>query len=463
MAGVRNEALPSGKYQGWYFNYRGKRTFFVGTCRRMQTLRMAERIEDEHQQVKLGYRPVPKSADRHAKRPFSEVADEYLAWGESQGGRGGRPWSERHAAKRRSLIKWWERHLGLDALADLDGILSRAEKALRELQDTGRTGKTLQNYAEGLKSFGNWCVRRGYLAEDPLKDLVAFDTTPKTKRRAMTAEEIKKLLDVVPEHRRLLYEVALTSGLRAKELRSLSVDHLDVTGGGLRLDAAWTKNRKPGFQYLRKDLVRRLVLFAESGIAKKLYEQRYLRCDSKLNGTKDPLLYVPTQPAREMERDLTTAKILRWTPEGKIDFHAFRVAYITFVLEAGASAKEAQTMARHSTPNLTMNVYARTRENRLAELAEKVGEVAFPKKKCAHSVHARATGTDDLSANGLQAQGLQAVSHGGANRPQIKRAWANLTSSTRHPTYPRYAHLHYKPKRDKKYCQIKIAVALAFE
>ena len=55
-------------------------------------------------------------------------------------------------------------------------------------------------------------------------------------------------------------------------------------------------------------------------------------------------------------------------PEGKVDFHACRVAYISLLFEAGVSTKEAQTLARHSTLDLTLNTYARTREDRLTKL-----------------------------------------------------------------------------------------------
>ncbi len=81
-----------------------------------------------------------------------------------------------------------------------------------------------------------------------------------------------------------------------------------------------------------------------------------------------------------MDLDLNRAEIHKITSEGKIDFHACRTAYITFVIESGASVKEVQELARHSTPNLTMNTYARTRNDRLAQIAEKVGEQVI--KKC---------------------------------------------------------------------------------
>ena len=71
---------------------------------------------------------------------------------------------------------------------------------------------------------------------------------------------------------------------------------------------------------------------------------------------------------------MTLAGIPKVTKEGKIDFHSCRVAFVTFVLEAGASVKEAQTLARHATPELTMNVYGRTRDARLSQVAERVGE-----------------------------------------------------------------------------------------
>jgi len=225
-----------------------------------------------------------------------------------------------------------------------------------------------------LAAFCSWCVRLGYLQDDPLRAMTSIDTTPQTRRRAISPDEIQRLLEVCPPHRRLLLETAFMSGLRANELRHLTTAHIDFERGGLILEAEWTKNRKDGLQPLPDDLLHRLKAFAESGEPARLYAARYQRKDAESDAPEDPLLYVPTHPAREFDKDLEAAGIPKVTPQGKLDFHACRLAYINLVIESGASIKEAQELARHSTPQLTMNVYGRVRQERLAQTVDKVAD-----------------------------------------------------------------------------------------
>ena len=48
-----------------------------------------------------------------------------------------------------------------------------------------------------------------------------------------------------------------------------------------------------------------------------------------------------------------------------------------FIIESGVTVKEAQTLARHSTPDLTMNVYGRVKEERLSQTVEDVAQSLF--------------------------------------------------------------------------------------
>jgi len=61
--------------------------------------------------------------------------------------------------------------------------------------------------------------------------------------------------------------------------------------------------------------------------------------------------------------------------------HVIRKAYINLVIENGVTVKEAQALARHASPELTMNVYGHAREDRLADAVERVAEVILPAKR----------------------------------------------------------------------------------
>ena len=403
MPGVRARKDKNGKlryYEGWYFDWQGKRQYFKGTSSEKQTRALAAKEEEHHRLIKLGHLPPPKKSDD--PHSFREIANEYLAWGEAQGGRGGRPWSERHAHNRRTHLRYWEERLGLHTLHDLHGVLPRVEKALRGLKSDGKSGSTLQRYAEALCAFCDWCKQRRYLDHHPLEGLAPFDTTPSTKRRALPPKDIKKLLNACAPHRRLTYEVAFCTGLRANELHSLQRDHLDTLRGGLRLDAEWTKDRKPGFQPLPASLVERLKEFAESGEADELYRRAYAKASADPSGipTK-PLLYVPGHPARDLYIDLAAAEVPKLTTEGKVDFHACRVAYATLVDQAGATPKESQELARHSTPELTMERYIKARSERLRQVTEVVGEWVRADEECGSGVARLAAGAEGLDVTAI--------------------------------------------------------------
>jgi len=221
----------------------------------------------------------------------------------------------------------------------------------------------------------------------------------------MTPEEINRLLATAPPHRRLLYETAFLSGLRANELRNLSVSHLDTGRSGLILEAEWTKNRMTGFQPLPVSLVHRLREFGESGEPARLYSKFYGRTDSESPAPQNPLLYLPSHTARDLDVDLDRAGIQKHAPGGKLDFHACRVAYINLVIESGVTVKEAQALARHASPELTMNIYGRAREERLSEAVEKVGAVVSVPLECATYVQRQAVGAEQESATPYETGG----------------------------------------------------------
>lgn len=407
MAGVRKEPR-GGKYQGFYTDRYKRTRFFTGTNKIGQTRKIAEDLEARENQIRLGYLKAPEGSVEAASKAFDEVMGEYLAWGNAHGGRRGRPWGKTHAKERRSKLLWWKTELKLSSMGNLEGILPKAEAALRKLQHGGAlgsgkdlSGRTLNHYAETLHSFCNWAVKRSYLQTNPVSELGRYNDSPLNARRALTPEEICRIMAVAPPHRRILYETALLSGLRAGELRALTARCIDSAQGILILDAAWTKNRKAGHQPIPVDLAKRLVEYGESRAAEKLYSTHYDRLDARAKDIpENPLLFVSTHPSRELEIDLNAAGIPKEIPgEGKVDFHSLRVTFITSIVENGADIKEAQELARHCNPNLTMNVYAKARKENLAALVEKYASTFSIKRdivKCLSSEDEEGDGDDAI-------------------------------------------------------------------
>jgi integrase len=380
MAGIRQtfdqDGKPHPKYRFWYIDAKGKRVWGTGTADPKETLRIARRLEDEQIRIKLNYVPEPKACDK--PRSFAETAKEYLDWGASQGGHGGRPWSSHHLEMRRRQLAFWLERLGITSIQEV--TLPAVEAGLRDLQRSGRdpknhkkrvpmTGKALHNYSDSIHAFCRWAKARKYLAADPLEGLARFDITPKRIRRALTVEEIQKVLDAAetPDDR-LLFEVALCTGYRRGELRALQVKDFSPQRGTVSLPAALTKGRKDAVQPIPAQLVEKLTEVAN-------HQQ-----------PTAPLLRIHCRPHERLYRALARAGVPKDGPEGRVDFHALRVAYATLVIESGATVKEAQTLLRHSTPNLTMNVYARARQDRLVDVTKQVGRAILERTACATGV-----------------------------------------------------------------------------
>lgn len=355
MAGVRKKPQASGRYQGWFIDYTGKQRFVTCTKNKTETRQLMERKEAYHREIRLGYRPKP-GAQNGLNMEYAEAVVKYLRWGKAQGGLNGRPWSEKHLKMRRNHLAFWGDRLQLETLGDMVDCLSDVETAIQDMKTDGKSGKTVKNYVEGLKAFASWCVDRDYFELHPLRKLSSIDSTPRTQRRALTDKEEKALLKAAPPERRLIYETALLTGLRANELRNLTVADVNFDLCQLHLKAEWTKNRQAGTQPLPKSLLPKL---------KKQVEGK---------DENDLLFNMPTHTGRAFSKDREKAGVRKETPDGTADFHALRVTFVTNLIENGASAKEAQTLARHSTPDITMNTYARTRRTNLQDITDRIGK-----------------------------------------------------------------------------------------
>ena len=398
MAYLRKTKGRNGKpRENWvieFTDWTGKRRSVTGFKSKKESERLAAKIEAEQAAIRKGLMPPPKTWLKEKGKSFAETVDEYFDWGNANGGRRGKGWGEEHARVKRLYLDWWRQRLNLSVLGDLDGIMPRVEESLREVQAKGRSGRTLQNYLESLKSFCIWAVKRQYLECDPLEGFVNFDVTPEKHHRALTPEELRNLISVAPPYRKLLYLTAVCTGLRANEIRSLQEEHLSIERCDLVLDDNWTKNRQPGRQPIPMELTSDLARFLKNGEAKKLYQKALRRKSARRTPPEAPLLYVPKEPSEGIRIDLKKAEIPRSTPAGSVDFHAMRTTFSTLLDAVGATERENQALMRHSPQSMTYRHYTKVSEARKRELVE--------------SVYNLVTGNGEASNRGINAERLAA-------------------------------------------------------
>jgi len=144
----------------------------------------------------------------------------------------------------------------------------------------------------------------------------------------------------------MLYRVALGTGLRASELRSLTPQSFalgDLDKAKVVVEAGYSKHRRRDVLPIRGELAEAVAEYVR-GMA-----------------PAEPLFpTLPAKTAKMMRADLDAAD--PWIPyrdtAGKIvDFHSLRVTYITRLARAGVAPAVARNLARHSTVMLTLDVY----------------------------------------------------------------------------------------------------------
>jgi hypothetical protein len=104
-----------------------------------------------------------------------------------------------------------------------------------------------------------------------------------------------------------------------------------------------------------------------------------------------PVSHLTDRIAEMIRVDLVAAGIPSETASGVIDFHALRGSYISHLVSSGSSVKSAQTLARHSTPSLTIGIYAKASLHDVKGAVESLPDLNLPAPT--HEA-ARMTGTN---------------------------------------------------------------------
>ncbi|MGE0536742.1 MAG: tyrosine-type recombinase/integrase [Pirellulales bacterium] len=117
--------------------------------------------------------------------------------------------------------------LGIETIDQL--TLHAVDAYVQRRLDAGATARTANLQVTILRRMLRWGVSREWdgLPRDPLRNWQPLKETPR-KRRALTPEEIARLLETAPVHRRLLWATMIATGIRRSEAIGMQIDDFDA-------------------------------------------------------------------------------------------------------------------------------------------------------------------------------------------------------------------------------------------
>ncbi len=316
-----------------------------------------------------------------ATRPLTEHIE---AWYDSIIAKGR---TDKHATHVRHQVERIIRECGFTRYTDIDALTIEQFFVDQKLRAENRN-----HHVKAVRHFCGWMVKHKRAAGSPVMDLetVNAEADRQYERRSLTADELQWLIMATESgsvyqtttgtERAMIYAVAVCTGLRANEIRTLAraAFDLDSKQPTVTVDAKNSKHRRKDVLPLTPELVGRL----DRHLAAKLPNARAFN--------------VPAKTAKMLRRDIDAAR-QRWIEEsnvpanrkkridsdflayrdarGKVcDFHSLRMTFITNLARGGVHPKVAQTLARHSSIELTMNTYTQIGEDERRE-----GIAALPK------------------------------------------------------------------------------------
>ena len=210
----------------------------------------------------------------------------------------------------------------------------------------GLSPKTLNDLLGAMMTFSGWLVHQRMAVENPLAHVQRIDTraTSGQFRRALDTEQLRRLLDVSPPDRRMVYLLAAYTGLRRSEMQGLrwSDVSLDELSPLVRVRANMVGNKS------RKLAV--LPLHPEVAVA--------LRVMRSADAAPFQLVFSHIPRVRTFRKDLVAAEISFEDEQGRrCDFHSLRMTFGTNLTVSGASPRVVMELMRHSDIKLTMKIY----------------------------------------------------------------------------------------------------------
>ncbi len=348
----------------WYLRYQFEgmptcKAISLGVTDKQVANALASEFRKEKEREFAGMLP-PKRLRDAAKKTLSDHVADYVLDREKRGKGLKRNGKDNKQVKKRLnqlfAENGWQRFADVSA----DGFISWRNSS-------SISASTLNHYRAEVITFLEWCRKLGRIESNPLKDVSKIDVRAesKRKRRALREDELVRLLDSVPDYRRIVYFTASRTGLRWGELNDLLWRDVDLSGssGSVTVVESNSKNKR------RETLP----------LVPELFEA--LKKHKPTDAKKDEKVFFDGVPrARTLKKDLEKAGFPYVDEDGYYaDFHSLRYSWATFMALHDVPPAIAMRLMRHSSIDMTTKLYTDEKHLPLRKAVESLPALGKPR------------------------------------------------------------------------------------
>jgi integrase len=235
---------------------------------------------------------------------------------------------------------------------------------------------TVRKVMVTLNQIMAYAVRHRFIEFNPVRDAEKPKSTGKIdethEMQILNPEQIPKLLEAEPDEKyKTLFLVAILTGARQGEILGLQWQDVDFTKKQIHIRR--TFNHEKWFEPKTKGSIRKIDL---SPMVVKALAEWKLKSGGKDNGIVFPSeAGTPIGCYNLVRRHFVPA--LQKAGLQKIRFHDLRHTYASLLLSQGESIKYVQVQMGHSSPTVTLNVYAHLMKDENQEAAVRLENSIF--------------------------------------------------------------------------------------
>jgi integrase len=257
---------------------------------------------------------------------------------------------------------------------------ARLERFITKRQNEGMNINTLRKILVTLGQILSYAVRHKYLDQNPLREVERPRNPGEEKKELtiLTPEQLRAFLEAEEDQKyKTLFLVAVMTGARQGELLGLKWGDLDLINSQIHIQRTFTKGQF--FPTKTRDSKRKIDLSPAVMLELKKWKLACPKNDLDLifpNEAGEPMNYSNMVqrhflPALEKAGIIEIEKIknkpkdpkkykkaFRKTKGMKVRFHDLRHGFASLLIEQGENIKYIQAMLGHSSPMVTLNVYA---------------------------------------------------------------------------------------------------------